>query len=333
MTVEQILSGLKNKDYKPVYFLSGDEPYYIDLITKYIIDNVLTEAEKSFNQTILYGKDSDIATVINAAKRYPMMANHQVVIVKEAQHIRNIDDLVYYAKSPLLSTLLVINYKYKKLDKRKSLYKTIAEKGIFFESNKLYDNQLPDWISGYLGEKGIKIQPEASILLTEFLGSDLGKIVNELDKLAVIIAGKSISITTDTIEKNIGISKEYNNFELQNALVKRDVLKANRIINYFAQNQKNNPITVTITMLFSFFSKLLAYHSLKDKSNNSVAGVLKINPYFVRDYQAAAREYSLSKTIHVISLLREYDVKSKGIGSLSASPGDLLKELVFKILH
>lgn len=333
MTVEQILSGLKNKDYKPVYFLSGDEPYYIDLITKYIIDNVLTEAEKSFNQTILYGKDSDIATVINAAKRYPMMANHQVVIVKEAQHIRNIDDLVYYAKSPLLSTLLVINYKYKKLDKRKSLYKTIAEKGIFFESNKLYDNQLPDWISGYLGEKGIKIQPEASILLTEFLGSDLGKIVNELDKLAVIIAGKSISITTDTIEKNIGISKEYNNFELQNALVKRDVLKANRIINYFAQNQKNNPITVTITMLFSFFSKLLAYHSLKDKSNNSVAGVLKINPYFVRDYQAAAREYSLSKTIQVISLLREYDVKSKGIGSLSASPGDLLKELVFKILH
>ena len=333
MTVEQILTGLKNKDYKPIYFLSGDEPYYIDLITKYIMDNVLSEAEKSFNQTVLYGKDNEIAAVINAAKRYPMMASHQVVIVKEAQHIRNIDDLVYYAKSPLMSTLLVINYKYKKLDKRKSLYKTIAEKGLFFESNKLYDNQLPDWITGYLSRKGMKIQPEASILLTEFLGSDLGKIVNELDKLAVIIAGKSQVITTDTIEKNIGISKEYNNFELQNALVKRDILKANRIINYFGQNQKSNPITVTITMLFSFFSKLLAYHSSKDKSKNSIAGVLKINPYFVKDYQMASRVYPLSKTIQVISLLREYDVKSKGMGSLSASPGDLLKELVFKILH
>ncbi len=333
MTVEQILTGLKNKDYKPIYFLSGDEPYYIDLITKYIMDNVLSEAEKSFNQTVLYGKDNEIAAVINAAKRYPMMSSHQVVIVKEAQHIRNIDDLVYYAKSPLMSTLLVINYKYKKLDKRKSLYKTIAEKGLFFESNKLYDNQLPDWITGYLSRKGMKIQPEASILLTEFLGSDLGKIVNELDKLAVIIAGKSQVITTDTIEKNIGISKEYNNFELQNALVKRDILKANRIINYFGQNQKSNPITVTITMLFSFFSKLLAYHSSKDKSKNSIASVLKINPYFVKDYQMAAREYSLLKTIQVISLLREYDVKSKGMGSLSASPGDLLKELVFKILH
>ncbi len=333
MTVEQILTGLKNKDYKPIYFLSGDEPYYIDLITKYIMDNVLSEAEKSFNQTVLYGKDNEIAAVINAAKRYPMMASHQVVIVKEAQHIRNIDDLVYYAKSPLMSTLLVINYKYKKLDKRKSLYKTIAEKGLFFESNKLYDNQLPDWITGYLSRKGMKIQPEASILLTEFLGSDLGKIVNELDKLAVIIAGKSQVITTDTIEKNIGISKEYNNFELQNALVKRDILKANRIINYFGQNQKSNPITVTITMLFSFFSKLLAYHSSKDKSKNSIASVLKINPYFVKDYQMASRVYPLSKTIQVISLLREYDVKSKGMGSLSASPGDLLKELVFKILH
>jgi DNA polymerase III subunit delta len=333
MTVEQILTGLKNKDYKPIYFLSGDEPYYIDLITKYIMDNVLSEAEKSFNQTVLYGKDNEIAAVINAAKRYPMMASHQVVIVKEAQHIRNIDDLVYYAKSPLMSTLLVINYKYKKLDKRKSLYKTIVEKGLFFESNKLYDNQLPDWITVYLSRKGIKIQPEASILLTEFLGSDLGKIVNELDKLAVIIAGKSQVITTDTIEKNIGISKEYNNFELQNALVKRDILKANRIINYFGQNQKSNPIIVTITMLFSFFSKLLAYHSSKDKSKNSIAAVLKINPYFVKDYQMAAREYSLLKTIQIISLLREYDVKSKGMGSLSTSPGDLLKELVFKILH
>jgi DNA polymerase III subunit delta len=333
MTFEQIFTGLKNKDYKPVYFLSGDEPYYIDLITKYIMDNALTEAERSFNQTVFYGKDTDIATIINAAKRYPMMASYQVVIVKEAQHIRNVDDLIYYVKSPLQSTILVINYKYKKLDKRKSLYKTINEKGIFFESNKLYDNQLPDWITGYLSRKGIKIQPEATILLAEFLGSDLSKIVNELDKLVVIITGKSAVITTDTIERNIGISKEYNNFELQHALVKRDILKANRIISYFGQNQKNNPITVTITMLYSFFSKLLIYHSLKDKSKNAVAGVLKINPYFVSDYQLAARQYPLNKTIQAISLLREYDSKSKGMGSLSASPGELLTELVFKILH
>ncbi len=333
MTAEQILTDLKNKNYKPLYFFTGDEPYYIDLITKYIMDNVLNEAEKSFNQTVLYGKDTDIATVINAAKRYPMMAGHQVVILKEAQHIRNIDDLVYYAKSPLQSTMLVINYKYKKLDKRKSLYKTVVEKGVYFESNKLYEDRLPDWIAGYLAKKGLKIQPAASILLTEFLGSDLGKIVNELDKLIVIIDGKSSVITTDTIEKNIGISKEYNNFELQNALVRGDVLKANRIVNYFGQNQKNNPLTVTITLLFSFFSKLLAFHSLKDKSKNTVAGVLKINPYFVQEYQMAARRYSTAKTIQIISLLREYDAKSKGMGSLSATPGDLLKELVFKILH
>ncbi|MFC2103975.1 DNA polymerase III subunit delta [Bacteroidota bacterium] len=334
MNFEQIISDLKNKIYKPIYFLSGDEPYFIDLITKYISDNILTDAEKSFNQTVLYGKETEIHTVINTAKRFPMMANHQVVIVKEAQNIKNIDDLIHYSENPLKSTLLVINYKYKTLDKRKKLYKSINEKGILFESKKLYDNEVPGWINGYLMNKNRSIDLNAGMLLTEYLGNDLSKVANELDKLIITLPDGETNITTSHIERNIGISKDYNNFELHKALTQKNVLKANRILNYFSHNPKNNPFTLTISTLYHFYSKVLTYHFIKvKKDRRNVAATLKVNPYFVGDYEKASKNYNPKKTVEIISLLREYDLKSKGYNNVSTSHGELLKELVYKILH
>ncbi|MCK5028703.1 MAG: DNA polymerase III subunit delta [Bacteroidales bacterium] len=334
MNFDQIFTDLKNKIYKPIYFLSGEEPYFIDLLTKYINDNVLTEAEKSFNQTILYGKDTEIHTVINSAKRFPMMANHQVIIVKEAQNIKNIEELIHYANAPLKSTLLVINYKYKTLDKRKKLYKVINEVGVLFESKKLYDNEVPGWVNGYLKSKNKTIDPGAGMLLNEYLGNDLSKIANELDKLIITLPDGEHNINTNHIERNIGISKDYNNFELHKALTQKNVLKANRIVNYFSQNPKNNPFTLTISTLYHFYSKVLAYHFLKNKNDRrNVAATLKVNPYFIGDYEKAAKQYNPKKTVEIISMLREYDLKSKGFNNVSTSQGELLKELVYRILH
>jgi len=333
MTFEQILADLKNKTYKPVYLLMGEEPYFIDIITDYITGNVLTESEKTFNQVILYGKDTDVRAIIDSARRFPMMSESQVVVVKEAQYLEKISDLVFYANNPLKSTILVINYKHQKFDKRLKLYKAINEKGVIFESKRLYDNQIADFIKSYLNKKGFKIEPATTILLIEFLGNDLGKIVKELEKLIIALDTGNKTITSLDVEKNIGISKDYNNFELQKALIKKDILKANRIINYFDKNQKNNPIPLTITSLYYFFSKVLAYHSIDDKSKNKIVSALKINPYFISDYQSAARAYSPAKVESIISILREYDLKSKGVGNISTSPGNLLKELIYKILH
>lgn len=333
LSFEQIMGDLRNKIYHPVYFLSGDEPYYIDRITDFILDNVLTDEEKAFNQTILYGKDSDAAMIINTAKRFPMMANHQVVVVREAQEVKNFDSLVFYLESPQPSTILVLAYKYKSLDKRTKLYKAIQEKAQVFESRKLYNDRIPGWISGYLKEKDYRIEPKAAVLLTEFLGNDLQKIENEISKLIITLPGSMKIITADHVERNIGISKEFNNFEFQNALIERDVVKANRIVRYFGSNQKNNHITQTITHLYFFFSKLLIYHVLKDRSRKNVAAQLRINPYFVSDYEKAAKVFSAGKVVRIISYLREYDMKSKGYGNVSAEAEDLLKELTFKIIH
>jgi len=332
MTFEQIMTDLKNRIYKPIYFLMGEESYYIDKITDFIENNVLADSEKAFNQTIVYGRDTDAVAIDNISKRFPMMSSHQVVIVKEAQNLRDIEKLMYYAGNPLKSTILVINYKYKTLDKRKKLYKEVATNGLIYESKKLYDNQVPEWIAKYLKENGYTIDPIASALLTEFLGTSLSKVSNELDKL-IISLPKGSKITAKDIEENIGISKDYNNFELQNALVKKDVVKANQIISYFEKNQKENPIILTINSLYFFFRRLLMFHFLKDKNPRSVAASLQINPYFVKDYQSAAKRYNAKKTVAVISWLREYDLKSKGYNNVSAGPGDLLKELIFKVLH
>lgn len=330
---EDIISDLRKRIFRPVYFLAGEEPYYIDLITGFIEDNVLEESEKAFNQIIVYGEETSVPAIIETSRRFPMMASHQVVIVREAQSLRKIDELVQYIEKPLASTILVLNYKYKVIDKRSKLYKALSTHGVYYESARLRDYQVPHWIERYLMSKGIKTDPSASALLTDHLGTDLHKIVNELDKLLITLpAGKQV-ITTDLIEKNIGISKDYNNFELQKAVGEKNILKSNIIIRYFADNPRDNPITLTIASLFSYFSKLLTYHYLTDKSKNNVAAILKINPFFVKDYELSASKYDISKTVLVISLLRTYDMKSKGYGDLSTEPGDLLKELVYKILH
>lgn len=336
VSLDELMTDLKNKIYKPIYFFTGDEPYYIDKVTEYIMGTVLTEAEKSFNQTVIYGKDSDAATVLNATRRFPMMSNQQLVILKEAQELRNFDDLVHYIENPLKSTILVINYKYsniKGLDKRKKIYKSIEQNAVVFESIKLYDDKIPVWISNYLKKRNIKIEAKAAVLLSEYLGNDLSKIVNELEKLVIISGDNTLIIDSQLIEKNIGISKEYNHYELQNALSRRDIVKANRIINYFAENQKNNNIAQTITSLFYFFSKVLVFHCINDKSRKNIAASLKINPYFVGEYETAAKAYPVGKVVRIISLLREYDVKSKGFGNVSTTAGDLLKEMTYKILH
>jgi len=333
MTFEEIFKQLNEKKYRPVYFLMGEEPYFIDRITEHIAEHVLTEEEKTFNQMILYGKDTDITTVINTARRFPMMASRQVVIIREAQNLDKIEDLIHYVENPLESTLLVINYKYKKLDKRKKLFKALEKNSILFESRRLYDDKIPPWINSYLRSRGKKIEPKAAVILTEYLGNDLGKIANELDKLVIVLKAEQDIITAADIERNIGISKDYNNFELNNALAQRNVLKANRIVLYFGANQKNHPIILTITSVYQFFSKVLKYHFLADKSSRNVASALGIQPFFVREYETAARNYTTAKTVRVISLLREYDLKSKGFGNVSAVPGELLKELIYKIIH
>jgi DNA polymerase-3 subunit delta len=333
VTYEEIISDLKKRIFKPVYFLAGEEPYYIDLITDYIEEKVLQEAEKSFNQVIFYGEDTTVPAIIDASRRFPMMSSHQVVIVKEAQTLKKIEDLFFYLEKPLQSTILVINYKYRTIDKRTKFYKALESYAVYFESSRLRDYQVPAWIERYLMAQGIKTDPSASALLTEYLGTDLHKIANELNKLIITLpAGKPV-ITTTLIEKNIGISKDYNNFELQKAVGEKNILKANMIVHYFTNNPKDNPITLSIASLFSYFSKLLTYHYLTDKSRNNVAAALKINPYFVKDYETSASKYNVARTVQIMSLLRTYDMKSKGYGDLSSEPGDLLKELVFKIMH
>ena len=330
---EEIISDIKKRIFKPVYFLAGEEPYFIDLITDYIEANILTEAEKSFNQVVIYGEDTTVPSIIETSRRFPMMASHQVVIVKEAQTVKKIEDIVIYVEKPMPSTILVINYKYKAIDKRTKLYKALETHALYFESARLRDYQVPAWIERYLMTKGIKTDPSASAMLTEYLGTDLHKIANELEKLIITLPQGKPAITTALIEKNIGISKDYNNFELQKAVGEKNILKANMIVYYFSNNPKDNPITLSISSLFSYFTKLLTYHYLTDKSKNNVAALLKVNPYFVKDYELSASKYNVSKTVMIISLLRTYDMKSKGFGDVSSEPGDLLKELVFKILH
>lgn len=331
--VTKIVSDIKNGDIKPIYFLMGEEPYYIDKISEFIEKNVLVGEDKGFNQMVLYGREVTIEDIVDYSKRFPMMAERQVVIVKEAQDLyRTIDRLCTYCENPQPSTVLVICYKYKKIDKRKALYKTIQKTGMVYESKKLYENQVADWIRRVLSGRTYKIDNKAASMLIEFLGTDLSKISNELEKLMVVLPVES-TITPKDIEENIGISKDYNNFELRKAVGERNTLKVNRIINYFAQNQRANPLVMTISLLNSFFTQLLIYHSLKDKSKNNVAKVLKVNPYFVSDYSIAAKNYPMRKVSKVIAFLREADVKSKGVGANALPAGDILKELLFKIIH
>ncbi len=333
MDFNQIMNDLKNRKFSPVYFLEGEESYFIEQISDYILDNILSEEEKGFNQAILYGKDLTIDLILTAARRFPMMAEKQVVAIREAQNIKNIEELSSYVEKPLVSTILVISYKYKNLDKRKKLYKAVQKSGVYFESKPLYDNQVPIWITKYLQAKNYGIDPRAAQLIADNVGSDLQRIVNDLEKVTIsLVPGTSIML--QDVEKNIGISKDFNSFELQSALGKKDILKANRIINYFIDNEKLHPLNLIIGMLTNFFRKLLLYHSVENKSNTAlIAQKIGVTPYFLNDYITAARNYDLGKVVDIIAIMREYDMRSKGARGGNTGNGELLRELIYKILH
>lgn len=332
MKYEEIIRDLKNKVYHPVYVLMGEEAFYIDRITDFMAENILDEAEREFNQTIVYGRDTTVDQVVSLAKRFPMMANHQVVIVKEAQNLKKIEDLLPYVENSQISTILVLCYKYKKLDKRKTFTKTVGKKGVVFDSVLVPEYKIADWIASYLKSTSYSATPQVCNILANHLGADLSRIANELDKLMLVLP-EGAEITADDVEKNVGISKTFNVFELNNALGKRDVVKANMIAMHFSANKKEHPFIVTITTMFNFFSKVMLYHYTADKSDKNIASVLKVNPYFVKDYTLAAKLYSPGKIARIISWLREYDLKAKGVNNSSTDDGDLLKELLFKMMH
>jgi len=332
--LNSILADIKKGNLKPIYFLMGEEAYFIDKISDYIEKNVLSEDEKGFNQMVLYGRDVAVEEIISNAKRFPMMAEKQVIIVKEAQDLsRTIEKLISYVENPQPTTVLVINYKYKKLDARKKLAKTIKKKGfVLFESKKMYENQIGDFIRKNLSSKDYKIEPKAVMMLVEFLGTDLSKINNELNKLMIVLSNETV-ISPQDIETNIGISKDYNNFELRKAISKKQIVKANKIINYFKENERANPLVVTISLLNDLFTKLLLLHGLSDKSQNNVARKLGVNPFFVTEYFDASKNYPMRKVSQIISMLHEADMKSKGVGASLYAKDDILKELLFKIMH
>jgi len=349
MNYKEIISDIEKKLFHPVYFFCGEEPFYIDMLTNAIEKSVLDETEREFNQFVFYGRENNLATILDAAYRFPMMANYQVIIVKEAQDLKDLiprtkeksksskeDEkehlLISYLEKPQKTTVLVFCYKYKTLDMRTSLAKKMGKNAVLFESKKLYENQVPAWIESYLKDKGLIIGHKALALLTEYLGNDLSKISNELNKLMINIAPPA-EITVNDIEQNIGISKDYNVFELHNALGSKDAGKAMRIINYFASNTKDNPFVVSMGALYSYFSKLLIFHTLKDKSPNSAAVSLGVSPFFVKDYISAAKVYSMASLQKAIHILKEYDLKSKGVGNTSMDEGALYKELILKLVY
>jgi DNA polymerase-3 subunit delta len=330
--VIKIVNDIKSKNYKPIYFLCGEETYYIDRISDLIENSVLTEDEKSFNQVVLYGRDTTVEEIVSTAKRFPMMADYQVVIVKEAQNLsKTFEKFESYAVNPQLTTILVFAYR-DKPDGRKKIFKTIKDKGVWFESKKLYDNQVPDWIVKVLKGQNYGIEPKAAAMLSEFLGTDLAKINNELEKLKIVFPEGHI-FTPKNIEENIGFSKDYNVFELKSALATRNQQKAYTIIHNFAANPKDNPIVVVSGQMFAFFAQLLQYHGLKDKSKFNAAKVLGVNPFFMDEYATASKNYPMRKVSQIIEIIRDMDVKSKGVGSGSMKEADILKELVYKIFN
>lgn len=331
--VLKIINDIKAGNIKPIYFLMGEEPYYIDKLSEYIENTILQEHERDFNQTVLYGRDVTIEDVVSNAKRYPMMADHQVVIVKEAQDlVKTIDKLESYAENPQPTTVLVICYKYKTLDKRKKITKILAQKGVVYESKKLYENQVGEWLKRVLQGKKLNIEPKAAAMLVDFLGTDLSKIANELDKLAIILPQGS-TITPAIIEENIGFSKDFNVFEFRKAIGERNQLKSYQIADHFAQNPKDNPMVVTTSLVFSFFIQLLKYHGLKDKNPKTVAPILGVSPFFLKDYDVALRNYPMRKVSQIVASLRDIDVKSKGVGANALPQSDLLKEMLVKIFN
>ena len=335
ISYESICKEIAERKFSPIYVLMGEEPFFIDQITDLLIKNVLAEEERDFNQSIFYGADADAVSVINAARRFPMMSEYQLIVVKEAQLMRDIELLNAYAKHPLSSTVLVINYKYKTLDRRKSLAAAVEKNGILFESKKIPDYKMPGYITGLLQQRSLAIDAKAAQMLSDFLGNDLNRLSKELDKLAIVMAQMgSKRVTPELVERNIGISKEYNNFELIKALATKDVLKANRIAQYFEKNPKTNPLQMTLAVLFNYFSNLLIAYYSKDRSEAGLMAALGLRSAFqLKDYQMGMRHYSAMKVFLSIGEIRKADAASKGVDNASASDADLLKELLYKIMH
>ena len=330
-TVQSILNEIKAGDIRPLYFLMGEEAFFIDQISTFIETSVLDETQRGFDQTTIYGKDTSIDAIVSSAKRFPMLAERQVIVVKEAQNLsRTIEDLLTYVKNPQQTTTLVICYKYKSIDKRKALYKALSKAHVVFESKKIYDSNIPSWISGELQKMNLKITPKASFLLSEFLGNDLAKISNELSKLQLVMGDNDL-ITPELIQINIGISKDFNNFELQKAIAQLDQKKAYQIVRYFSENPNQHPMVLTVATLYSFFSKLMILHTVNDRNPKVLSRAIGVNPYFLSDYTAAAKNFPMRRISSVFQTLRTIDVKSKGVGA-NLKPLDLYQELIFRIL-
>ena len=333
-TYEEIVKNIKNKAYAPIYFLMGEEDYYIDRISDFITDSVLTEEEKEFNMTVLYGAETDVPTIINASKRYPMMAEHQVILVREAQALKKIEDLIYYVKKPLLSTILVICYKHGTLDRRKKVTAEIEKNGVLFESKKIKEYKLPEFISSYLKRRKVDIEQRAALLMAEFVGTDLNRMAGELEKLIITLPTGQTRITVEQIEKNIGISKDYNNFELRDALINKDILKANKIVKYFDDNKKNNPLQKTLATLFGYFQNLMLAYYAPQKNEQGIAAQLGLrSSWQTKDYINGMTKFSGVKVMQIIRAIRDCDAKSKGYMNSSQTEGQLLRELVYFILH
>ncbi len=327
-----IIQDIKQGKFEKIYFLHGEEAYFIDAITDAIIEHALEEHERDFNQTILYGKDSDALSIISEAKGYPMMAERRLVVLKEAQDFRGLEDLTPYFESPSEQTIFVVNYKYKKYDTRKKSIKAAAKNGIVFKSDKVPEYKLAEWISAFVSSSGYSVTPKASMLIAEFLGNDLSKIVNELDKLQILVE-KGTTINEIHIEENIGISKDYNVFELINAISARDITKANKIVDYFDHNPKATSIIVVVSNLFNHFSKLMKIHFLQNKSREAVAQAVRVPPFVAGQLLSSTKIYNPKKIAANIAILHEYDLKSKGVENSSFTHGQLMKELVYQLMH
>jgi len=331
MEIDQIISDWKKQIFKPVYWFEGDESYYIDKLTDFAEKNILSEEQQSFNLSIFYGKDAKVEEVLNACKRYPAFSDKQVVIIKEAQQMRDIEKVETYLDSPLLSTVLLIAYKDKTFDKRKTFGKSLHKKATVLTTKKLYDNELPQWVSSMVKQKGMEINPKALQILIDHIGNDLQRMENEVEKVSLNLKGRNL-INEDDIEAFVGVSKEFNVFELQKAITSRDMAKSLRIINYFASNPKAGPIQLVLPTLYSFFSKLYVAASSNSRDEKLIASLIGVNFYFVRDYINALQLFTFSEVEKNLLLLHHYNLKSVGVNRADIDDGELMKELVVKLI-
>lgn len=332
MSAEKILGDWKKKLFKPVYWLEGEEDFYIDKIMNYAEHKLLPESEAGFNLTVFYGKDANWSDVVNACMRYPMFAERQVVLLKEAQQMKDIDKLEPYIEKPLSSTIFVVSYKEKTLDKRTKLYKTIKKDGEVFTSEKVKDYKMVEWVTDYVAQQGFNMDQKAIILLVDFVGNDLSRITNEIEKITVNL-GKRNTITEDDIEKYVGVSKEYNAFELQSAMSKKNLAKAITIIQYFESNPKAAPIQLVLPALYGFFSKLYIIFGMADKSENAVKSLFYNNPFAAKEALGAMKLYGYEGVEKALLLLHEFNLKSVGVNDTGTSDGSLLKEMVVKMMR